>query len=591
MQNLIDAFNQQDYALCVNLSTQILQKDSTNPKAWFICAMSLYHLGDIKRCVEYLECAFSLDSKDEDILINLAEMYRKQGFYEKSIAMYEEALPSENVNIYYNLGVCYALAKDFDKAKNAYEKALSLNENDKDVMFNLANIYAKEACKITSETTFKTSAKIKDSKKNLNKAKIAINLYKKCQRVDALCNLASFFILLNQEKEGLKELEKINLDFLESSNEDDEKNADFFFNYANMALFALDFIKAKNLYKKAINLCNKPAFSINYAHLLLSLGEFKEGFRFYQERLKLPKIDKNITHFFSSDKHIWLYENSKDSRENLKRKLKNSKVLIFYEQGFGDSIMFGRFIDKLECKQKFIYVQEELRALFSLKFNCVNSNFSDYDYCVSMHSLPYLLDIGTLKEIKNNEKWLLPYFKNLDSSNLDSTLKSKSNRQKLRIGIFFHTNSNFAYAKEKSICLEEILSVFKGIDSSAYEITCLQPENLESFITESTPKSIASKIKTKNLQNFLDTALVMQNLDLIISVDSAVAHLAIAIGKPCFVLVHKKYDWRWGKLGKIEFEGTFGGKILAQSTDSNINHKWKIPLKLLRSNLLKLLES
>ncbi len=551
MQTLTKAFHQKNYIVCIKLATQTLQKDALNIDAWFICAMSLYYLGDVGRCIEYLEVAYSLDPKNENVVINLAELYRRQGFYQKAIEMYLGCVPSQNSNIYYNLGLCYAKSGDTKCARKAYEKALSLDSDDKDAMYNLANIYAEE--------------------KNY---KIALKLYEKCQTIDAISNLTCIYNLIGKEKRGLRLLDKMDTSFKFIS--DNAKKADFYFNYANMARYGLFFSKARELYLKALHLHNQPAYAINYAYLLLSLGEFKEGFRFYQQRLTLPKIDKNNAHFFRQGRHIGIIPNDKDIKAILKR----SKVLLFYEQGFGDSLMFGRFIDRLECKHKYIYVQRELQALFGLKYDVVEKDFNDYDYCISLPSLPYMIGVDSLEMFRNNKQWLLPHFK-------AHKPKTSDKSPKLRVGFFFHSNPNFTYAKEKSIPLERILLVLADFD---YELTCLQPEGLESFLSKpkcALLKPFLKSIKTPKIRDFLDTTLIMEKLDLIISVDSAIAHLAIAMGKPCLILAHKRYDWRWGKLGQTEFEGMAGGIIFAQKELND----WDYPLELLKKYLLEMQES
>ncbi|WP_307983865.1 tetratricopeptide repeat protein [uncultured Helicobacter sp.] len=565
MQSLIKAFNQKQYEQSLRLSTQILQQDALNVQAWFICAMSLYYLGDIKHCVAYLECAYSLDPLNEDVVINLAEIYRRNGQNHTAIQMYLKCLPSQNPNLYYNLGLCYAKSGELKKAREAYERALELDENDKDAMYNLANIYAEE----------------KDYK-------IAIKLYEKCQTIEAASNLVCMYNLIGNDKKGLSVCKDLDSDFALFPN--NIKKADFYFNYANIARYNLLFEQSKILYQKAYAISPNPIYAINYAHLLLSLGEFKEGFRFYEKRLALPKQDIRNAHFFKSKKYI--NTQNLDSAGILDL-IQNAKVLVFFEQGLGDTIMYARFLSLLPCKTLYVYVQDELRALFKeVGFRVVDRDFADFEYCVSLLSLPYVLGVESMQDIWANTHYLKPFFHStslgsrikspispITSPHLASPQKSFTKSPKnttlqgtmtqntitkntMKVGLFFYSNPNFIYAKDKSISLDVLLPYLNGLD---IELHLLQPESREFFINESRLKSKElSHLISHRLNHFLDTARLIRELDMVVSVDSACAHLAIAMGKPCVILAHKRYDWRWGKLGQTRFHGMFGGYVLAQ---------------------------
>lgn len=544
LNELFLAFEQRDYKKSIILATNILQNDSLNVKVWFVAAMSAYYLGDLNRCIDYLECAYMLDKHNEAVAINLAQMYSKNGLYNKSIEIYTSFLPSLNPDIYYNLGLIYAKNKDIPNAKIAYQKALSLNSNDTDAAYNLANIHTEE--------------------KNY---KLALALYKKCKTIDALSNLARVYNLMGNEKEGVKTLED-----MDSSLEIPEsKKADFYFNYANVAKNALFYEKSKMLYEAALSIQRKPEYAINYAFLMLSLKEFKKGFALFEERLKLDKDDLESKKFFYDERFICGLEDYKNldssltSPRKIREKLKNKKVLVFYEQGFGDSIMFARFIKLLESKKIFVFVQNNLKSLFlDSGFNVVDEDFNDFDYCVSLLSLPYILEINSIEEFNENESWL---------ENLKSDFKIDS---KLNIGIFF--NSNAPFGAEKSIPPNMLIKNLSFLEATLH---CLQPESIESFNLDS------SKVKSYELKDFLDTARILKKLDALICIDSSVAHLGIALGIKTFVLVKKKYDWRWGQLGQDIFLGMSGGVVFAQLE----NDEWKAPLNSLKNSLKNGLDS
>lgn len=610
------AYESKDYPLCLQLATQFLAQNPNNAQVWFICAMSLYYLGDITRSIDYLKNAQKLAPNDESIAINLAEILRKAGSLKDAALTLAPFLPSTNPDIYFNLARILSQADESQSAIAAYQEVLKLSPNDTQAAYNLANLYAK-----------------------VEAYPQAIALYKTCQSLEAHFNLAHTYVMIDDLDSALvlyKNLEAYFAPRLKEIGESEEiyhaynaSRADFYFNFANALRYAGKSREAERLYQKCYMIAPKFEYVINYAHLLLSVGVFERGFGYYQERLKLAKQEMDNTRFFQSSRHIAILPEPAAIRECIK----NARVLIFHEQGFGDSVMFARFIDSLECKEKYVFVQAPLRKLFAKRFTIVEEDFNDFDYCISLPSLPYVLGISLLEDFQHNAVYLSDIFASshtqasnsaldelalLDSATQvakDSKLESivgslasptpKDTAKALRIGIFFHSNPNFAYAKYKSIPLEKLLTCFhacaqKGLQFSLH---CIQPEPLESIVEARTLDTLIKESKasledlrtratntqdsilhTYALHDFDDTARLIKAMDLVVSVDSVVAHLAIALGVPCATLAYKRYDWRWGEIGKSRFSGFCGGEVFAQ----NVYGQWEQVLQELESYLLRM---
>ncbi|OBV29951.1 hypothetical protein BA723_03460 [Helicobacter sp. CLO-3] len=685
-----------------NLKKDSAKADSTKPspanpdstkidpakiaRVWFVCAMSLYYLGDTARAIEYLSYARDLAPRDEPIALNLAELLRLQGEPALAVQILSALLPSKNPDLYYNLACALNLLGEKAHAKSAYQEVLKLSPNDKDAAYNLANLCAQEG----------------DTKQ-------AIALYKRCDTLQARFNLAHTYTLIDDMPRALALYKSLESSFLprprapqeseEAYNAYQDSRAEFYFNYANAARYAGHTREAERLYQTSYAITHNSAYVINYAYLLLSVGVFERGFSYYQERLHLPKAAMDNSRFFDSPRHIAL-ENPADIRE----RIKDARVLVFYEQGFGDSLMFGRFIDMLQCARKFVFVQESLKSLFALRYEVVDRGFDDFDYCLSLPSLPYVLGISMLADFAHNASYLQGVLRareskgadlanvdsanlnsaNLDSANVDSanadfrhceersdeaihkqakgevslaihrdtpepthqspshtshTPSAQAPKRALKIGIFFHSNPNFAYATYKSIKLSMLIKCFEQWRKQglAFTLHCLQPEPLESISDKHCVKERATTIAelqsdafgdeadsgqkifgdidsgadfakacktsakpaktakpdklgkrltlhTYKLRDFLDAASVVAEMDLVVSVDSVAAHLAIALGVPSAVLAYKRYDWRWGELAHTRFRGFCGGEVFAQS----VYGEWGSVLNDLRAYLLSL---
>ena len=107
-----------------------------------------------------------------------------------------------------------------------------------------------------------------------------------------------------------------------------------------------------------------------------------------------------------------------------------------------------------------------------------------------------------------------------------------------KIGICFSTDSAFPESANKNIPLEVLMSALRDAQRLGVEIYSINKahcENLDKF-----------GIIQKPMNDFLQTYEIIKELDLVISIDTAVAHLSGSMGKHTLVLLNKRYDWRWG---------------------------------------------
>ncbi len=283
------------------------------------------------------------------------------------------------------------------------------------------------------------------------------------------------------------------------------------FNLANTYKQTKDFQNAIEYYKKCIEINPSYTFAhINLSFCYLVLDDFKSGFKEYEWRLEM--IAK---------------EAPKRAKLPQKKDIENKVVLIYCEQGFGDTIMFARFLPEIKKIAKKVYLmpQLELFELFKTNLSEVETIQTienlEFECSIPIGSLPYLLGIDSKEQILNT-----PYIKNSYKKQYNSTQK---------VGFVYATNPSFKGVKQKSIdiaSLESILAL-EGFDFYSFQLE-----------SETPPKnSISLKEKIKNFQ---DTANLINEMDILFSVDTAFAHLAGAMGRDVILLLPYDADWRWG---------------------------------------------
>ncbi|HLH12529.1 MAG TPA: tetratricopeptide repeat-containing glycosyltransferase family protein [Methylovirgula sp.] len=216
------------------------------------------------------------------------------------------------------------------------------------------------------------------------------------------------------------------------------------------------------------------------------------------------------------------------------------KVIVYDEQGFGDTIQFCRYlplIAKAGVDLTFFCRSSLLRLMRGLDIRCVNDLGPDekFDSQIALVSLPRVLKTR-LDCVPSPVPYLSP------EPELVETWARRLKGGEFKIGLCWHGNPDLRADPGRSIPL----ALFKPLARDGVRLVSLQRrDGLDEL------KSVPFEIETlgedfdAGPDAFVDTAAVMQNLDLIVSCDTSVAHVAGALGRPVFVLLKQVPDWRW----------------------------------------------
>jgi hypothetical protein len=212
--------------------------------------------------------------------------------------------------------------------------------------------------------------------------------------------------------------------------------------------------------------------------------------------------------------------------------ISDKKLLLHFEQGLGDTVMFSRFLPRVKslCGELVFECQPALITLLRQSFPAIEIVAEGDAQCDFDVHLP-LLALG--ERLGLDESNLLgdnPYLIATDRDPLPGT-------GRLKVGLAWAGNPHHAKDASRSIAWESFAAL-TGLDEVDY--FSLQVGTRAYDCSDSRVIYIGDQ-----LSDFAATAAVIQQLDLVITVDTAVAHLAGALGKPTWVLVSAVPDWRW----------------------------------------------
>lgn len=276
----------------------------------------------------------------------------------------------------------------------------------------------------------------------------------------------------------------------------------------------------------SLNSNNAEAYWNKSLTLLLS-GNFKQGWELYEWRWKRERFSF-LKHNFSST--IW----------NGNQNLYGKTILLTTEQGLGDTIQFSRYVKLVKSLGANI-ILETPKSLMKLlntledvdRMIEIGEKLPDFDYHSPLMSLPFAFKT-CINSIPYQSAYLFANSEKCKEWNYRLGLKRKP-----RVGIVWSGSTSHKKDHNRSIPLQKLFPYL----SVEYDFVSLQKEIREE------DKHLLTSLSIRHfgdfLEDFSDTAALCELMDLVISVDTSVAHLSGSIGKRTWVLLPYSPDWRW----------------------------------------------
>jgi tetratricopeptide (TPR) repeat protein len=270
-----------------------------------------------------------------------------------------------------------------------------------------------------------------------------------------------------------------------------------------------------------------PDVHFSEAMALLALGDYRRGFEKYEARWRRTGMPAQK----SRGRPLWLGEYP----------LAHKTVLLHAEQGFGDTIQFARYVPLLAATgaKVVLEVQSELTALMArldggAQIIGRGEAPPPFDVHCPLGSLP--LALRTEPDTVPAE---IPYL-SADEASLAKWSARIGALARPRIAIAWSGNSNHFNDRNRSIPFAQLAPLFSAPARFVGVQRDVRSEDWDRLASEGRVMHLGSE-----LANFTDTAAAIALADLVISADTAVAHLAGAMGRPLWVLIPFQPDWRW----------------------------------------------
>jgi FKBP-type peptidyl-prolyl cis-trans isomerase 2 len=400
-------------------------------------------------------------------------------------------------------GIALQDKEQLDEAISLYQKAIKLNPKHSGAFYNLGVAFQK----------------LGQLDKAIVHYEIAIGLTQNL--IEAHHNLGLAYKDIGQFDEAIICFQRV------LQLQPDHANA--YYNLGNTLVAKEQFSEAMQCYRKAVEINPGHAdahWSMGLMHL--RLGNFDDGWKAYEKRWELK--DVMVKPRFKQPE--W------DGQG-----IEGRTILLYAEQGFGDTIQFVRYVPFVAERGAKVIVECQ-RELASLLTNTAGvsqivakgEQYPDFDIHYPLLSLPLIFSTtaGTIPS-------KIPYI-NADPA-LVQKWRSKMGRDNspVKVGLVWAGNPKLKFGHSRSCSLGAFAPLADRDDITFYSLQVGDA----SAQTKDAPAEMRLVDYTGEIKDFADTAAFIQSLDLIISVDTAAAHLAGALGKPVWTLLPFVSDWRW----------------------------------------------
>jgi tetratricopeptide (TPR) repeat protein len=277
------------------------------------------------------------------------------------------------------------------------------------------------------------------------------------------------------------------------------------------------------------------------ASLLLLTGRLAEGWREYEWRFASRQASQSVRKPSSS---LPRWRGEAVTRES-------SGLVIYAEQGFGDGIQFSRFVSLAARRFGHVCLQtrQPLLKLFAHSFGALAEVVAEapdergYTHHCPLLSLPLAFG-ATLENLPADVPYLAPPLECVAKWSARLASQRRETRRPFsgrRVGLAWSGNEGYAAQRFRALSLKQLAPLFEvdGIDWVSLQKGGAAGQIAREGLTDRIFDAM------DEVEDFADTAAIIANLDLVISVDTAVLHLAGAMNQPVWLLNRFDTDWRW----------------------------------------------
>lgn len=499
--------------------------------------------GDNDQAISFYERIIEQDPKHFDAHFLLGNLYYTQGRAHEAIIVYKKSidLRPDLVQNRFNLAVTYDSINYTVDAILTLEAALVIAPHYTRAQILLASIYLKKGDLNHAAALY--NRVLADAPNNIDCLHKLANIYKDThQHADAITHYKKILSLEPHHQRALLDLAYTHhlagnieeaIDTYTTTLHTFPDCLEALCNLAHMQRYSGDINNARNNYQLAL-----AAFPDNlnlqygYAETLLCSGDFAQGWKYFESRWKR---DNDARHF---GVNLW------DGVTGLHGKI----VLLRAEYGHGDTIQFIRFARNLKAAGATVMAEVQ-GALVKLLANCpfldkvvgVGEQLPLCDLQIPIMSLPYKLNLSSEQQFAS-ASYIQP-----DPTLVQQWKSTLARDGNFKIGICWEGSTYYDSLRgprsKKALHLQTLKALSEIPNVTLYS---LQISDARKQIKE-VDFEVRDFGPDFDVQHggYMDTAAVIKSLDLVITVDTSVAHLAGAMNVPVWVVLPSVADWRW----------------------------------------------
>lgn len=452
-------------------------------------------------------------------------------------------------SLYNNYGSILLAGRRFSRARKLFQRAIAIDKNSAKAWHGLSLCHHHEhdkekalfaaknafACKPDFEEAYLDLSLFLREKREFTEAEIVIR--------EALNKFPLSSALLHRMASILCEQCKYKevLELYESAQDRKDIPKDVLYTNFAVAHYHLGNLDEGIKYsKKSLAIApNEPYTHFNLGLMLLAKGQYEQGWPEFAYRFKLKELMGSLSKFFPKLKTPFWHGES----------LKGKTLLIHHEQGLGDTILMLRYLKQLADLggKVIIMVPESIARLFQgneygLSIIPMHHQIPYHDYHCPVMNIAWLM--GTTRK---NIPQKIPYIQ-VPSRPVTAFHPRLLEKNKLHIGLVWKGGAKNPKNSIRNLPIEtlECLSTLNGTAFYSLQIEAAEEHEM----------SVLQKLKAIQMHpiikhSFLETACLMEHLDIVLTVDTATAHLAGALGKETWLIFYNGPDWRWDQQGLV----------------------------------------